>query len=217
MKTAFSVFFFLLSFIALAQTDITLSTNIYHNEEEIFYSHTGHGPFDNALAMNITYAPIQNLRTQLERAIGKELKFFQGWNINGEAHITVVTPVEYDQVLKSKLTMKEIDAIAERYDIQSARINVLGIGSGKLNIFGKEEETYFLIVDSADLRLIRQMIFYEFTRRGGDRSAFDPSWFFPHITIGYTRRDLHELDGVLKNLKFSWDKRFKLNIRPEKI
>jgi hypothetical protein len=202
---------------AFAQTDLTLSTAIYHNEEEIFYSRTGHGPFDNALAMNITYDPIKNLRTQLERAIGKELKFFQGWNENGEAHITVVTPLEYDQVLKSKLTMKEIDAIAERYDIQSAKLNILGIGSGKLSIEGKEEETYFVIVDSADLRLIRQMIFYEFTRRGGDRSAFDPTWFFPHITIGYTKRDLHEADGMIKNLKFSLDKRFNLKFSYPKM
>jgi hypothetical protein len=202
---------------AFAQTDLTLSTAIYHNEEEIFYSRTGHGPFDNALAMNITYAPLQNLRIQLERAIGKELKFFQGWNENGEAHITVVTPVEYDKVLKYKLTMKEIDAIAERYDIQSAKLNILGIGSGKLSLDGKEEETYFVIVDSADLRLIRQMIFYEFTRRGGDRSAFDPTWFFPHITIGYTKRDLHEADGIIKNLKFSLDKRFNLKFSYPKM
>ncbi len=201
---------------ASAQTELTLPTDIYHNEEQIFYSHSGDGAFDNALAMNIHYGPIQNLRQQMNKALGKELNYFKTWNENGEAHITVVTPVEYFDVLKSKLNMKEIDGIAERYDIQSSRLTILGIGSAKVTIDAKNEETFFVIVDSADLRLIRQMIFYEFTRRGGDRSAFDPTWFFPHITIGYTKRDLHEADGVKKNLKYSFDKRFKLKILSSK-
>jgi hypothetical protein len=189
-----------------AQTELTIPTAIYQNQEEIFYYH------DNSLAMNITYAPIKNLRQKLNQALGKDLDYFKTWNENGEAHITVVTPDEYFNVLKSKLTMREIEAIAERYEIQSSKINVLGIGSGKVSLDGKDEETFFVIVDSADLRLIRQMIFYEFTRRGGDRSAFDPTWFFPHITIGYTKRDLHEADGIIKNLKYSFDKRFRLKI-----
>lgn len=201
---------------ASAQSELILPTDIYHNEEEIFYSHSGDGVFDNALAMNIQYGPIQNLRQQLNKTLGKELNYFKDWNENGEAHITVVTPVEYFNVLKSKLNMKEIDAIADRYDIQSSRLNILGIGSAKVTIENRDEEAFFVIVDSANLRLIRQMIFYEFTRRGGDISAFDPTWFFPHITIGYTKRDLHEADGVKKNLKYSFDKRFKLKILSSK-
>jgi 2'-5' RNA ligase len=189
-----------------AQTELTIPTAIYQNQEEIFYYH------DNAMVMNITYAPIKNLRQKLNQALGKDLDYFKTWNENGEAHITLVTPDEYFNVLKSKLSMREIEAIAERYEIQSSKINVLGIGSGKVSLDGKDEETFFVIVDSADLRLIRQMIFYEFTRRGGDRSAFDPTWFFPHITIGYTKRDLHEADGIIKNLKYSFDKRFRLKI-----
>ncbi len=214
MKFYLTLFCLLFCHFLLAQSEIQLTTDIYHNEEEIFQSHSGTGPFDSTLAMTVKYQPIKNLRLQISKVIGKELDYFKGWNEDGEAHITVVTPVEYFNVLKSKLSMKEIDTIAERYDIQSSKINVLGIGSGKLSINGKNEDTYFVIVDSADLRLIRLMIFYEFTRRGGERTAFDPAWFFPHITIGYTKRDLHEADGVLKNLKYSFDKNFKLNIRP---
>jgi hypothetical protein len=30
--------------------------------------------------------------------------------------------------------------------------------------------------------------------------------------VGFTKRDLHETDGILKNLKYSFDKRFKLKI-----
>ena len=212
-----SILFFVLlsslSFTTWAQTELTLPTDVYHNEDEVFYSHIGDGPFDSSLAMSIRYEPIKNLRIQLNKSLEKDLDYFKGWNVEGEAHITVVTPTEYYRVLKTKLSMKEIEAIADRYDIQKAKISILGMGSGKALIDGKNEETYFVIVDSYDLRLIRQMIFYEFTRRGGDRSAFDPTWFFPHITVGFTKRDLHESDNIIKNLRSSFDNRFRLKLR----
>jgi 2'-5' RNA ligase len=205
---------FIFSMTVGAQTiELKIPTDIYHNNEELFLTHEGPGAFDSTLAMNVLYAPVKSLHSQLEASLGKKLDYFKLWNPEGEAHITVVTPVEFFNVLKAKLSMKEINAIAERYDIQEARMSILGLGSGKAWIEGKEEETYFLIVDSAGLRNIRQQIWYEFTRRGGDAGAFDPTWFFPHITIGYTKRDLHEADGILKNLKNSLDSRFKLTIR----
>jgi hypothetical protein len=110
--------------------------------------------------------------------------------------------------------MKRIEAIADQYDIQEARLSILGIGSAKGIVNGKQAETFFLIVDSAQLRNIRQQIFYAFVREGGDRGSFDPTWFFPHITIGYLETDLHESNGILKNLKHTLDKRFALKIIP---
>ena len=157
--------------------------------------------------MTIDNAPIHSLRVQLEEELKIKLDFFKGWNPQGEAHITVITPPEFEKI-KHKLSMSEINAIAERYEIQNSRLMILGLGKGKSKISENDETTYFVIVDSYELRLIRQMIFYEFIRRGGDRSVFDPTWFFPHITIGYTKRDLHEADGVIKNLKNSLDQRF---------
>jgi len=207
------LFLVLVSFSSFAQTvNLNLATDVYYNDEEVFHSHQGTGAFESTLAMSVKYLPVKNVKAQLETFLGKKLDFFKLWNPEGEAHVTVVTPVEYFDVLKSKLTMTEIEAIADRYDIQKARLMILGLGSAKAWVDGKEEETFFLIVDSYELRNIRQMIFYEFTRRGGDRSAFDPAWFFPHITIGFTKRDLHESDGVKKNLKYSLDKRLNLKI-----
>ncbi|MBA2405968.1 MAG: hypothetical protein H0V66_14425 [Bdellovibrionales bacterium] len=206
------LFLILVSLNAFAH-DLKLTTDIYSNEEEIFYSHQGEGRFDSTLAMSIKYAPIKNLKTQLEAYLGKPLDFFKLWNESGEAHVTVVGPLEFYDVLKSKMTMTEIEKIADRYEIQNSHLMILGMGSAKRLVNGKEEETYFVIVDSSELREIRQQIFYEFTRRGGDRAAFDPTWFFPHITVGYTLRDFHESDGILKNLKYSLDKRFNLLFR----
>ena len=193
---------FLLSSISFAQTlELKLSTDVYQNQEEEFLPH------DNFLAMTIRYAPIEKLHAQIEDALNTNLE------TDGEAKITVITKAEFE-VLKSKFSMKEIDALASRYDIQMARLMILGVGSGQRMIEGKLESTYFVIVDSYELRTIRQMIFYEFTRRGGDRSAFDPTWYFPHITLGYPQRDLDESDGLLKNLKHTFDSRFILKVTP---
>ena len=160
MKTLLLTFIVLCySLIGFSQTtELKLTTDIYHNNEELFHSHQGEGPWDSTLAMSIGYANIKSL--------------------------------------------------------QEARLSILGIGSAKGIVNGKEAETFFVIVDSAQLRNIRQQIFYAFTRAGGDRGSFDPTWFFPHITIGYIETDLHESNGVLKNLKHSLDKRFPFKTVP---
>jgi 2'-5' RNA ligase len=200
----FCLLLILISGFSWGAKDLVLSTSIYHNNEEVFHSHP------ESLAMSIIYGPVKKLRDQIEKELGNKLEYFKEWNTNGEAHITVVTPLEFSDVLQSKLSMKEIEAIAERYDLQDSRLSILGLGSAEIQIDGKKEQTYFLIVDSQGLRNIRQQIFYEFVRRGGGRGSFDPTWYFPHVTIGYTKRDLHERDGILKNLKHGLDNRFSL-------
>ena len=216
MKTLLLAFIVLCySLIGFSQTtELKLTTDIYHNNEELFHSHQGEGPWDSTLAMSIGYANIKSLRAQIEAALNIKLDYFKKWNPDGEAHITVVTPNEFWDVLKLKLDMNRIEAIADQYDIQESRLSILGIGSAKGIVNGKEAETFFVIVDSAQLRNIRQQIFYAFTRAGGDRGSFDPTWFFPHITIGYIETDLHESNGVLKNLKHSLDKRFPFKTVP---
>lgn len=170
-----------------------------------------------ALALNLPYAPIRALRPPIERAIGRPLDFLRAWSPQGEAHVTVVTPPEFEQALRAKLTIAEIDAIARRLRIQSSDLRILGLGSARLPKAGQPgpfEESFFVLVDSENLRRIRHAIHEEFVRRGGNPAAFDPTWFFPHVTVGYTLRDLHESDGVMKNLRSSFDPRFALRATP---
>jgi hypothetical protein len=71
----------------------------------------------------------------------RKLDFFKGWAAAGEGHVTTITPVEFYQVLRAKLTMNDIDAIAERYRIQNSDLQVLGVGSGRVLIEGKQEDS----------------------------------------------------------------------------
>lgn len=163
--------------------------------------------FGNSLALSIPYAPIIKLRKIIEKQTGKKLDYFRGWDPAGEAHVTTITPPDFVKALRHGITMKRINEIAREEHIQDADIKLLGIGSAKKTINGIVEETFFVIVDSSKLRSIRYKIYKEFIDNKGDPKSFDPTWFFPHITIGYTLKDLHEPDA-LKDIKHSLDSRF---------
>jgi hypothetical protein len=40
----------------------------------------------------------------------------------------------------------------------------------------------------------------QFENSGGRPGDFDADKFYSHITVGFTDRDLHEADGVIKNM-----------------
>ena len=188
---------------------LLMSKKNLDNKNLPFLSHTGNDRFDTSLAMNLYYAPVLSLRSQLERALGKKLDFYKAWNKNGEAHITVITPLEYYDVLKKYISIEEIEKIAIKNNIQQSDLEVLGLGRGEKELEGKLEETYFLIFRSDNLLKIRHEVYKEFLKNGGALKDFDPEDFFPHVTVGYTKRDLHITDGIYKDIR-SLDKRFSL-------
>lgn len=191
---------------------ITVPASIHANHEMPFESHRGEGPFDTALAMNIQYAPVKKVRENLSRYLQYPLRYFTGWKKAGEAHITVITPPEYRFILEKFIKIEKIEEIALKNHIQQSEFKVLCLGRGQARIQNKEEEAYFLIVQSENLLKIRQQIYQEFVKNGGRRDAWDPIHFYPHITIGYSLRDLHEADGVLKDRTHARDKRFVLSV-----
>ena len=180
---------------AIAQ-DLKLSSKIYQNKDLPFISHQGSGDFENYLSMNINYSPVKELLKQWVNKLGKPLKN------RGEAHITVITPIEFSGTLKRLVTQEEIDQMAINRNIQGSSFDVTCLGSGKAG----RDATYFIVVESSDLLEIRKDVQKLFVHRGGDPLAFDPSSFHPHITLGFTSRDLHQADGVVK------DKRSCLNV-----
>lgn len=80
-------------------------------------------------------------------------------------------------------------------NIQGSNFDVTCLGSGKKD----KDHTYFIVVESQDLVEIRKDVQKLFVHRGGDPLAFNPTKFYPHITLGFTTRDLHESDGVIKD------------------
>ena len=88
---------FLLVSLNLAADTLILGKSIQNGETVEFLKFSGPGEWSNYLAMNLPFAPMVNLFQQVEAAEKLTLKN------RGEAHITVVTPVEYWNILKPRL------------------------------------------------------------------------------------------------------------------
>ncbi|HLE11508.1 MAG: hypothetical protein A2504_05890 [Bdellovibrionales bacterium RIFOXYD12_FULL_39_22] len=187
-------------------TNLSLDRSVLNNQEMEFISRESSG----AMAMNIRYSPVVALRKQIILARGHGLKIFDGWDENGEAHVTVITPPEFNNIIRKYIPMKRIEAIALRHSIQSSELQVLGLGKGSALVDGQKQLTYFIIVDAPNLIKIRREIYKEFIQQGGPAASWDPDHFYPHITIGFTSRDLHESDGVFKDVSHCLDPAFNL-------
>ena len=183
------LFFVLVSFCEVFYID----QSVFDSEKLDFISHTGNGFYSNYLTMEIPFEPVRSVLNQLKAKTEKKLKN------RGEAHITVLTPVEYNEI-KKYIDMNEINSIAIECDIQNSRFGILGIGKGEIK--DKKQgvmQTYFIVVESYNLLNIRVKILKKIMQNGGDISVFDPYDFYPHITLGFTHRDLHIQDGVVKD------------------
>ncbi len=192
--------------------DLQIENKILNNKELTFYSHRGDGPYDTTLAMSIQYQPVKLLRAELSKELEYNLNFFKLWNPEGEAHITIITPVEYFKNIKRYLSIERIEAIAQEMGVQSSEFEILGLGRGEAEVNQQLQETYFIIVQSPNLLKIRHQIYNEYLANGGPKEGWNPDDYYPHITIGFSLWDLHISDGVFKDVEHSLDKRFNLNI-----
>jgi len=195
----FSVVALLLAGCALSQTANTerrilqLSHAMLNNKEQPFIVHLGVGRYSNYLAQNVNYVPVKNLFNQLQQQSKRSLKN------RGEAHITVLTPVEYNAAFKGWVSMEQINQLASNANIQQAGFIPLCVGRGEAMIKDVSEYTYFVVITSNKLIELRQKLHRLLVESGGDGSLFEPSLFYPHITLGFTSRDLHLSDGVVKD------------------
>ncbi len=144
------------------------------------------------LSLDLPYPPFEKIRLDLEKSQKLTLKS------RGEAHITVLTPPEV-KALADKLTWKEIQGLAHQLKIQESPYKLLCVGKGVHKTKPAEGETYYVVVESERLFEIRRKIQALYVGKGGDPKNFNPEKFYPHVTLGFVKRDLHLEDGVLKN------------------
>ncbi len=142
------------------------------------------------LAVAVPTAPAQALLGDLDRALGAKLKS------RGEAHITVLTPPEVS-VLAKKLPMRSIEALADAQKLQQSAWTpmCLGVSVARSN---RALQTYYVVVKSDALFAFRRELHARFVAAGGAAAAFDPADYRPHVTLGFTQRDLFEADGAQK-------------------
>jgi hypothetical protein len=161
----------------------TISTSQVQPTQIAFVGHPDY------VAANLAFAPIAALRGQVETAMVGNLKN------RGEAHVTTITPVEMG-ILAKKLSANQVERIAVDSGVQKAAIVPKCIGVGVKGT----DATFYLVVESPDLLKVRRAIAAAFVAKGGSAVAFNAENFYPHATLGFTKRDLFEGDGVVKSI-----------------
>jgi 2'-5' RNA ligase len=189
-----SIFILIASFISIktyAHEDWNLKNlQVDKTITESFIKHEDQAPY---LSFNLNYEPFKIF---FERA---DYFTYRALKNRGEAHITVITPPEFQDDIEKFVSIKEINEIAEKGHIQKSAYKPICMGKGSIVDKEKYLESYFIVVESEDLLNIRKEIAKLYKSRGGNK--FDPLHFSPHITLGFTDRDLFETDGIIKNAK----------------
>ena len=116
----------------------------------------------------------------------------------GEAHITVLTPPEFESI-KDVVSIQELHDLMQQLHIQEqTNYTMVCLGKSTAKQIG---DTYYVVVDAPYLTLARQEIKKKVEERGG-QGAWET--YHPHITIGFTKRDLFAQDGVVKDETSCW-------------
>jgi hypothetical protein len=148
-----------------------------------------HSALKNYISYDLEYKSFEEMRLKLEKTLGNSLKN------RGEAHITVITPPEYEK-LTQKLKPEQIHAVANETLLKKPAYEIVCVGKGSLTIKGKTESTFYVVVTAQELLNLRLKLA---ELAGLPQDQFNPKLFYPHVTLGFTSRDLHYEDGVIKD------------------
>ena len=184
---------------------VKLDAALLDGARPAFVSHSGAGAFANYVALALPTAPVVWLRLEAERVFGERLR------TRGEAHVTAITPPEFHDGLARRLSVRDLEAIAARENLQEARLEPVCLGRAQANVEGRLESAYFVVLRSPDIVRYRRAVAAEYRARAPVgvlpetlpeplADAFQPDRYFPHVTVGFTRRDLHEDDGAVKDV-----------------
>jgi hypothetical protein len=140
---------------------------------------------DSYLAVPVAYQSINAMKKILVSKTQTDLRD------RGEAHITVLGPEEV-RAIAPFVSMAQIKNEASKAMIYGAPIQPLCVGHGQAS----DSEVYFVVVSAPELLKFRVMLQQTYQIPS---SAFKAAEFYPHITIGFTHRDLFPQDGVIKD------------------
>lgn len=149
-------------------------------------------------AVSIPFASISELTEQLKSASDLKLKN------RGEAHITILTPDDLKLLQLTPEKTSRILSIAQREPFSHVRFNVSCLGGIQTGNRTTDPKVFYIVVDSEDIlnfrRKIREELFDNSACSSPDQD-FCPDHYFPHITIGFTKSDIHPRvrDKIKKN------------------
>jgi hypothetical protein len=141
----------------------------------------------NYISLDLEYGEYQKILNNLDSFLSTKL------NNRGEAHITVITPPEF-KIVSSVVDASTVHQEWENWPKKSFK--QICLGEGKLYEKDQLLKTYYIVVESSDLLEFRNDLKKKYNIKN-----FSADVFYPHITIGFTVKDLHLEQGVVKNKK----------------
>ncbi|KAJ9530140.1 hypothetical protein QJQ45_023423 [Haematococcus lacustris] len=125
----------------------------------------------------------------------------------GDVYITTISTAEYAVLSSlSSITIQDINAIAMASDIQASSFVPHCVARFRKSLVTPAvvDEAYNVPASSADLVAIRQRVSDLYQMLGGEPGMFNPTSFLPHITLGFSRRNMGDADGVFKGENACW-------------
>ncbi|CAN5615217.1 hypothetical protein BH10BDE1_BH10BDE1_08670 [soil metagenome] len=148
----------------------------------------GPTPLGDYVSIVFDFATFEAARLDLESRISLPLRN------RGEAHVTVISPPEF-KILAKVLSPKEIRSTVEKeIDLKKGDASPVCIGEG----VAADDRTWFVVIEMPSLKKARRQVAALFVKKGGVAADFRSEEVYPHVTLGFTKRDLHLQDGVVK-------------------
>lgn len=149
----------------------------------------------NWVGLDLNYSQYEKYRHFVEQKTGLTLKH------RGEAHITLITPPEFKNQFQSIIDLQQLENLRDSQQESLKNFKELCIGRAEKRIDGKIESTWFVVVEGEGLLNYRQAAndLLKKKKASVQSEAFARSSWNPHITLGFTLRDLHDSDGIVKN------------------
>ncbi|KAJ2998618.1 hypothetical protein HDV02_004248 [Globomyces sp. JEL0801] len=155
----------------------------------------------------IPYQPDNGLVTvqlgNLENSVYEQVDVISGKKLSnrGEAHVTVITPPEFQILQTGGITNTILNTLAIKHNIQNSKIVPLCIGKDKTGPKSKNpREVYNIVLQrSIEMLKFRIELFELYSNNGGLPELFDPLLFLPHITLSFLKGDIFIQDGIFKS------------------
>ncbi|KAJ9067506.1 hypothetical protein DSO57_1038453 [Entomophthora muscae] len=190
----------LLLLTSLCEKEFWISRKALDGSHIPFQPKIGIEPYSNYLQMTLDFKYFKPIFARLNSTVG-----VPPLTTRGEAHVTVISPPEYETVLSRYVDISEINFIAKKLKIQTSRFKISCVGRDAKFIDVKNQIAYNLVLkDTHHLVAIRKVVFNLYKGRGGEGSLFQPEAFWGHITLGFKHRDLFIEDGIFKGENSCW-------------
>eukprot|EP00898_Chlorokybus_atmophyticus_P001430 jgi/Chlat1/2288/Chrsp17S00166 len=156
-------------------------------------------PKGQELHKTVYYPPVKAVYTKLTTNGPIPSGYDRPTQNRGEAHVTVLRDVEFARI-SQYVSFKDIVTLGNNNNIQGVAFTLDCLGGACRVVSGVRTCAYFIVLKTPNTALIniRKKIQSLVVSRGGSAALFNPTTYYPHVTVGFTVQNLNPEQGVIK-------------------